>query len=445
MDDSLGIFRFHFAFQVTYHYLFPQLTMGLALLLLLFRSSAWWTRSESSERLARFWTRIFALNFAMGVVTGVPMEFAFGLGWSRFSERTGSIIGQTLAMEGVFSFFLESTFLGILLYGENRLSRAWLWLTTLLVFLGAWLSGWFIVATNAFMQHPVGYELLPDGRLVLNDFAALFTNPWLLWQYPHTMLGSVATGAIVVASVGAFYLLLGRERQDAASMLRTAVPLGFVACVLLAFPTGDVKAKLVHAHQPAAFAAMEGHFRTQRGAPIALIGQPDVKNMRLDNPILLPNVLSFMTHRRWDAEVKGLEEFPREDWPDQIPLLYFSYHVMVGLGTIFIALLGAATLLLPRGRLLRWRPGLWGLALLLPFPYIANTAGWMTTELGRQPWLVHGLMRTSEGHSDHISSGNAMFTLLGFMGLYLLLSILFLFLVWRILSKGPSGFGAEAH
>ncbi|PIE22630.1 MAG: cytochrome ubiquinol oxidase subunit I [Planctomycetota bacterium] len=443
MDDSLGIFRFHFAFQVTYHYLFPQLTMGLGLMLFLFRSHAWRTGSPVSERLARFWTRIFALNFAMGVVTGIPLEFAFGQGWPRFSERSGSIIGQTLAMEGLFSFFLESTFLGILLYGEKRLAKFWIWLATLMVFLGSWLSGWFIVATNAFMQHPVGHELAADGNFVLRDFGALFDNPWLLWQYPHVMLGSTLTACIVVASIGAFYLLLNRDREDAERMLRVAVPIGFVASLLLAFPTGDAKAKLVQQHQPATFAAMEGHFRTERGAPLALIGQPDVENMRLDNPIYVPKLLSFMTHQRWDAEVKGLEEFPRDEWPDQIPLLYFAYHVMVGLGTVFIGLLGFSTLAVLRKRLTRSQYLLWPLALLLPFPYIANTAGWMTSELGRQPWLIHGLMRTSEGHSAHISSGNAMFTLLGFMGLYLLLSILFLFLVWRILAQGPGAHGRE--
>jgi cytochrome d ubiquinol oxidase subunit I len=206
---------------------------------------------------------------------------------------------------------------------------------------------------------------------------------------------------------------------------------------LLLFPTGDGQGKMIAHNQPVTLAAMEGLFETQQGAPLAILGQPDTEKRRLDNPLLLPRVLSFITYQRWSAEVKGLDQFPRADWPDNVPLLFYSFHIMVGLGTMFIALMALAGLALWRGKLFSTRPLLWALLLAVPFPYIANTAGWMTAELGRQPWLIYGLMRTAEGSSPGVSAGNTLFTLIGFMGMYTVLSILFLFLVRREFEHGP--------
>ena len=454
MDPALFYHRFHFAFTITYHYLFPQLTMGLALLIVMLKTRALRGGDERYDRAARFWARIFGLSFAMGVVTGVPMEFQFGTNWARFSEATGGIIGQTLAMEGVFAFFLESSFLGLFLFGEKKLGARLHWWTAVLVWLGSWLSGFFIVATNAFMQHPVGYEVGPDGALVLSSFRALLLNPWLGWQYLHTIIGAVITGSFVMAAVGAYYRLTGmhegadpRARAHAAYggiFVRLGVVVGLVAALLMAFPTGDRQAAAVAEHQPAAFASMEGLFDTRDGAALTLIGQPDMTKMRLDNPIELPRVLSFLTYHRWRARVDGLRAFPRNTWPDQVPLHYYGYHIMVGLGTIFIAVMLLAAFLLWRGDLIRHRPMLWMLMLGAPFPFIANTAGWMTAELGRQPWLVYGVLRTSEGTSQTVSAGNTLFSLLGFMGLYLVLGVLFLFLVGREIARGPEAVAAPA-
>jgi cytochrome d ubiquinol oxidase subunit I len=437
VDSAVAVHRFHFAFTITYHYLFPQLTMGLALLIVILKALHLRTGKAVYADGARFWIRIFALNFAMGVVTGIPMEFQFGTNWAAFSRLAGGVVGQTLAMEGVFSFFLESTFLGLLLFGEKKLSPRAHALTAFLLFVGTWASGFFIVATNAWMQHPVGHVRRPDGRFELESLGALFTNPWFPPQYAHTMLGSVVCASVVVASLGAYYLLAGRHVEHAKVFLRLGVCAGFPAALLVAFPTGDLQAKNVARHQPTAFAAMEGLFRTERGAGLVLVGQPDVENLRIDNPIEIPKFLSFMTWQRWNAEVKGLDAFPRSEWPQNIPLLYYCYHIMVGLGTIFIALLGGAAALLFRDRLFRSKSALWALLLLFPFPYIANTAGWLTAELGRQPWLVYGLLRTSEGASPHVSAGNALFSLLGFLGVYSVLSALFLLLVVRKIQKGP--------
>lgn len=435
--DALTLHRLHFAFTVTFHYIFPQLTMGLALLILILKTMALRTGNEHYNRAARFWGRIFAINFAMGVVTGIPMEFQFGTNWSRFSKAAGGVIGQTLAMEGVFSFFLESSFLGVFLFGEKRLGPKAHWVAAFLVFAGSWLSGFFIIATDAWMQHPTGYQLGSGGEILLSSFAGLLLNPWLFWQYLHNMIGSVVTASFVMASVGAFYLLTRRQEEYGHTFVRLGVIGGMISTLLMAFPTGDGQAKNIANHQAPTLAAMEGLFHTQRGAELVILGQPDLEKQRLDNPLAVPRVLSFLTWQRWGAEVKGLDAFPAERWPDNIPLLYYSYHIMVGLGTVFVGIMALASLSLWRGTLYRSRYLLWPIMLMLPFPYIATTAGWITAEVGRQPWLIYGLMRTPMGYSTHVSPGNTLFTLLGFMGMYTVLSILFLFLVYREIEDGP--------
>ena len=441
--EALDAHRFQFAFTVAYHYLFPQLTMGLALLIVIFKTMGL-RGDDVANDAARFWTKIFAINFVFGVVTGIPMEFQFGTNWARFSEASGGVIGQTLAMEGVFAFFLESAFLYAMLFGEDRLGPKLHWLAAFFVFLGSWVSGWFIVSTNAFMQHPVGYEITPDGKIVLADFFEFITNPWALIEYPHVMVGSCITATFVVCGIGAFYLLSGRHQEHARKFLRVGVPVGIFAALFAAYPTGDSQARIAAEHQGPGFAAFEGLFETTEGAPLALIGQPNMETLTLDNPILLPDFLSFLTYRRLDAEVKGLTDYDRSEWPQNIPLLYYAYHVMIGLGTIFIGIMVISTFLLFRKKLFTARPWLWVVMLATPFPYIANTAGWMTAELSRQPWIIHGLMKTADGYSKNVSGGNVMFTLLGFMGLYALLSMLFFFLVTRIIGKGPEGPGEAA-
>jgi len=437
VEDALTIHRLHFAFTVTFHYIFPQLTMGLALLILILKTWALRTGDEHYNCAVRFWARIFGINFALGVVTGIPMEFQFGTNWAEFSRSAGGVIGQTLAMEGVFSFFLESSFLGLLLFGEKRLGPKGHWFAAFMVFLGSWLSGYLIIATVAWMQHPVGYTLGPHGEILLAGFWGLLLNPWALWQYAHNMNGAVITACFVMAAVGAFYLLAGRHEPYGRTFVRVAVAVGVVATVLQLVPTGEAQGKMVARYQPVKLAAMEGLFITRQGAPLAILGQPDMEKKRLDNPLIMPRMLSFLTYRRWMAEVKGLDRFPQEDWPDNIPLLYYSYHVMVGLGTIFIAVMVVAAALLWRGRLYTSRWMLWVLMMSLPFPYIANTAGWITAEVGRQPWIIYGLMRTHAGVSAQVSAGNAWFTIIGFMGMYAVLSILFLFLVYREIEQGP--------
>jgi cytochrome d ubiquinol oxidase subunit I len=431
------IHRLHFAFTVTFHYLFPQLTMGLGLLIVVLKTVALRTGDANWDRAARFWGRIFAINFVFGVVTGIPMEFEFGTNWARFSRLSGGVIGQPLAMEGVFSFFLESAFLGLFLYGEKRLSKTMHWFSAVMVWLGSWISGFFIIVTDAWMQHPVAYERMPDGHFEVLSFWQLLLNPWGLLQYMHNMTGAVVTGSFVMAAVGAFYLLEGKRREYAEIFLKVGVIAGAISTVAIIFPTGDLHGKYVARNQPAAMAAMEGLFRTEIGAPIVLMGQPNEETQQIDNPIAVNDVLSFLIYGTTKAEVKGLDQFPRDQWPTALPLLYYSYHIMAGLGTWFVLLMLVCALLLWRDKLSGVRWALWALLLSFPLPYIANTAGWMTAELGRQPWLIYGLMRTSEGYSDMVSAGNGLFTLLGFMGMYTLLGLLFTVLIYREIARGP--------
>ncbi|GAL77840.1 cytochrome d ubiquinol oxidase subunit I [Algibacter lectus] len=438
MEDMLFYDRMQFAFTITFHYLFPQLTMGLSLIVVYFKGKYLYSEIEKYNDAAKFWMKIFALNFAMGVVTGIPMEFQFGTNWAKFSELTGGIIGQTLAMEGMFSFFLESSFLGLFIFGEKLLGHKLHFVTGFLVFLGSWASGYLIIATHSWMQHPVGYEILENGRFVLNNFSALFSNPWLLPSYFHNQLASVITASFVVAAIGAFYILNNKHSEFGKLFVKTGVGFGLVSSILVAFPTGDLVAKNVVKHQPVTFAAMEGIFETEEGgSEIVLIGQPNMLEQKLDNKIAVPNILSFLTYQDWNAEIKGLNEFDKSTHPTNIPGLYYAYHIMVGLGTIFIGLMLLAAVQLFRKKLYTTKWILWALMFMLPFPYIANTTGWYTAELGRQPWLVYNLLRTADGASPNVSAGNTLFTLLGFIGLYLLLGLLFLMLAGKIINKGP--------
>lgn len=445
MTDALFWHRLQFGFTAAFHYLFPQLTMGLALLIAIMKTLGVRRRSEGLLRAARFWIRIFGLTFAVGVVTGIPMEFQFGTNWARFSATTGEVIGQTLGMEGMFAFFLESSFLAVLIWGEKRFGQKIHLMAAWALFIGSWASGYFIIVTNAFMQHPVGHSILANGRFELRDFAAYLLNPWALVQYAHNMLGAAVTGAFVMTAVGAYYLLRRQHEDLARLFVKIGVIAGLASSLCVAFPTGDLQGKMVAKHQPVTLAAMEGRWNSGPYAEVNFIGQPDVAGQKLDNPLRAPGVLSFIAYGSFSSNVRGLNEFPVEQWPTNIELLYYGFHIMVGLGTIFIVIMGMAALLLYRQRLYQTRFYLWVLMLAFPFPFIANTAGWMTTELGRQPWLVYGLLRTRDGSSHLVHAGATVFTSLGFAGLYFVLGLLYLFLIAREIEHGPETASNQAE
>jgi len=429
--------RLQFAFTVTYHYLFPQLTMGVVWFIVFWTWRGHRAGGDAHAAAARFWTRIFGLTFALGVVTGIPMEFQFGTNWASFSDHAGGIIGQTLAMEGMFAFLLESAFVGALLWGAGRLGPRLHVAAAFGVAAGSWLSGYFIIVTNAFMQRPVGHVVTADGRLALADLGSYLLNEWAWIEFAHNQAAALVTGSFAVAAVGAYYALRGEHLPQARLYLQHGTLAGLIASVLVAFPTGDAQAKLVARYQEPALAAMEGRFESGPMADITLIGQPNVAERRLDNPIRVPGLLSFLAFGTFHSDVRGLGAFPPEEWPNNIELLYYAFHVMAGLGTLFIGVMALAVLLQWKARLATWRPLLWVMMLAFPFPFIANTAGWMTAELGRQPWLIYGLFKTSDGISHVVSPGNVVFTLIGLSGLYFVLGLLYLFLVGREIAHGP--------
>jgi cytochrome bd ubiquinol oxidase subunit I len=437
MEETLFWSRLQFAFTISYHYLFPQLTMGLAWIIVYFKWRHLRGGEERFGNAARFWARIFGINFAVGVVTGIPMEFQFGTNWAGFSRFSGNVIGQTLAMEGMFAFFLESAMVGAMVWGEKRLGPRNHFLATLGVALGSWISAYFILTTNAFMQHPVGYALAADGTLRLGSFAEFLLNPWAMVMFLHNQCAALVTGSFVVAAVGALYALRGTHSEQASLFLKTGTAVGLVSCFLVAYPTGDRQAKMAAKYQPVTLAAMEGRFQSGDSAELNFIGQPDVQERKLDNPIYMPGALSILAFGHRSANVQGLDAFPVDQWPTNIDLLYYAFHVMAGLGTLFILLMAVANIQRWRGRLEKSRVLLWALMLAFPFPYIATTAGWMTAELGRQPWLVFDLFRTSQGASDVVNAGNVLFTLIGFMGLYFVLGVLYLFMIGREIAHGP--------
>ena len=437
MEEALTVSRIQFAFTITYHYLFPMFTMGLALLVFVLKSIYMRSGNELYNKGARFWGKIFAVTFVFGVVTGIPMEFQFGTNWAAFSAFTGDIIAQTLAMEGAFAFFLESAFVGLFLFGERRFGQRIHWFSSLMVFLGTWASGYFIITTNSWMQNPVGYKVLENGNIQLDDYWAVLLNPWMFAQYAHNMGGAVVCGAFVMAGLGAYYLLARRDEEYGRIFLKVGVIASVLASIWMLFPSGHMSSDQVAEHQPVALAAMEGHFKDTDEADLVFIGQPNIEKMEVDNPIVLPGGLSLLVYGPAGGDVKSLEEFPQKNWPDNIPLLYYSYHVMVGLGTIFIGITVLAAFMLWRGWLYNFRPMLWVVMLAMPFPFIANTAGWFSAELGRQPWLAYGLFRTEEGVSPLVSSGSVLFTLIGFMGLYLIMGLLYVLVMVREINHGP--------
>jgi cytochrome d ubiquinol oxidase subunit I len=452
MSSHVTVDRWQFTLTVMFHYLFPIVTMGLALFIAWLETVSLFggerrrlppLRKTTQERAAHhdaahFWAKIFAVNFGFGVVTGIPLEFQFGTNWAGFSNYAGGVIGQTLAMEGVFAFFAESVFIGIFLWARDRVGPRLHWASAVMVWIGSWISGFFIIATNAWMQHPVAYTI-KGGRAQLDSFWGLLTNPWVGWQYAHNMSGAVISGAFLLAAVGAFYMLLGRHLQFGRICVTAGVVGALIFSTLQIFPTGDGQARQLARYQPPSFAAAEALFRTGKGAPLVIIGNPNTQQRTLESAIAMPHFLSFLTSHRWNATLRGLDSIPTNRWPTSVPLVYYAYHIMVGLGTILLVIALAAVLMLRRGRLFSSRPMLWALMLAFPFTMIANLAGWTVAETGRQPWIVYGLQLTSAGASPEksVPAGTGIFTLLGFAGLYLLVGLLYVLLQVRIVTRGP--------
>jgi cytochrome d ubiquinol oxidase subunit I len=435
--DPILLARIQFAITIGFHFIFPAITIGLGLVVAIIETLRWRTGRELYDRMALFWTKLFALTFAVGVATGIVMEFQFGTNWSRYSTFVGDIFGAPLAAEGVLAFFLESSFLGILLFGRHRVSSTVRWLAAVLVAAGATLSAFWIIVANSWMQTPTGYEVV-GNKAVLTDFLGAVFNASTLPRYLHTVTAAWATGSFVVVGISAWYLLRGRHRAMALSSLRVGLALAIVASALM-FVTGDSHARQVARTQPAKFAAMQGLYSTTDGAGLVIFSlPPDEGGVATTGPeLVVTRMLSFLTWGSFDAAVTGLAEFPRADWPP-VTATFLTYHNMVVLGTIMLLVMLGGTYLWWRGRLDVSRRWLWLAVVATPAPLLATQLGWATAEIGRQPWIVYGLMRTADATSPVVSAPEILASIIGFSLIYLLLGALWLFLMRREILVGPA-------
>jgi cytochrome d ubiquinol oxidase subunit I len=438
--DAVMLARVQFALTIGFHYLFPPLTIGMSWIILWMKLRHLRTGDVLYADMARFWTRIFALGFALGVATGITMEFQFGTNWAAYSRYVGDIFGAPLAAEGVFTFFLESTFLGLLLFGEKRISPRMHAVAAFMVALGATLSAFWIIVANSWQQTPRGFEVV-DGRAVLTDFWAAVFTPSMLPRYTHAIGGALTTGALFVAGLSAYYLLKKRHLEFARRSLAIAMVTGLIGAWAQFF-TGHAHAVQVSQNQPAKLAAYEGLFETQRRAPLLLFGMPNPETRETEFEIALPGMLSLLVGSDLDTEVLGLNDFPRELWPPVRPS-FVSFHLMFVLGVAFIGMTSLGTLLLLWRRKLfdtesapiRWF--LRAVVLALPLPMLTNELGWFAAEVGRQPWVVYNVLRTADAVSITVPAEQIAASIVMFLVLYSLLFGLWIFLLGRKIRSGP--------
>ena len=440
--DAVWLARLQFALTIGFHYIFPPLSIGLAWMLFFYQTRFLKTGDPLFQQLSRFWMRMFAITFAIGVATGITMEFQFGTNWAAYSRFVGDIFGAPLAAEGIFAFFLESSFLAILIYGEKRVSRKVYWLSSLLVAVGATLSAFWIVVANSWQQTPAGYHLV-NGRAELTSFWEAVFNPSTLPRYFHVIAGALVVGTFFVIGVSALMLLKKRHTAFAERSLKSAL-IPFFLSIMLVMGIGHGHAVQVAETQPAKLAAFEGLWETRTGAPLVLFGIPNAKTEKTDWAISVPNALSLMVGMSTETRVQGLKDFPKEDRP---PLLttFFSFHLMVYLGGWFALLAMMGLFLWWRGTVTQNRLFLACSALTLPLPFIANELGWVAAEVGRQPWVVYNLMRTKDAVSASVSAGEILASIILFSLIYTLLFGVWLYLLGRQFDKGPQPLEEEVR
>ncbi|MBL0349876.1 MAG: cytochrome ubiquinol oxidase subunit I [Elusimicrobia bacterium] len=434
----LALSRLQFSLTVMFHYLFPPLTIGLGALLVLMEGRFLKTGDPHYESMAKFWTKIFAVNFAVGVASGIAMEFQFGTNWANYSRFVGDIFGSALAAEGIFAFFLESGFLAVLVFGWDRVSPKTHFFSTVMVFLGSVFSSVWITVANSWQQTPAGYKIVGEGaaaRAEITSFWAVVFNPSSLDRLVHVWLGAFAMGGFFVMSVTAFYVLKNRHVVISKKSFGMALILAAIGSwgQLL---SGHHQARIVAAHQPAKLAAFEGHFTTgSGGAPLFLAGHPDAVAEKTTG-LAVPGLLSFLIHGNFRAPVTGLDQFPREDRPP-VALAFHSYHGMLALGFFMMGVTVIAGGLYWRGRLWSNRPILWMCVFSVIAPVIANQLGWVAAEVGRQPWIVYGLLRTSEAFSPVLRSGQVWGSMIMFGVLYGLLFAVWILVTDHKIKAGP--------
>ena len=429
--------RVQFAFTIAFHYLYPPLSIGLGLLLVIMEGLWLKTHRGIYHQMARFCTKVFALTFAIGVATGLVMEFEFGTNWATYSRYVGDVFGSALAAEGIFAFFLESGFLAVLLFGWDKVGPKLHFFATCMVALGAHFSAIWIVVANSWMQTPAGFHIVGEGlhaRAEITDFWAMVFNPSSVDRLLHTLSGAWQSGAWLAVSVGAFYLLRRRHQEFALATIKVGLAVALIAACSTIF-TGDASARGVARNQPAKFAAFEGHWATGPQAPLHLFGWVDTAHEQTHGPAL-PGMLSWLAYGDAAAPVTGLRDIPRDERPP-VHFTFQLFHLMVGIGFALIALALWSVFLAVRGKLAGSRGTLWLLTFAVLGPQIANQAGWWAAEVGRQPWIVYKLLRTSDALSKVVTAHQIVASMAMFMTGYALLFATFVFLLNDKIHHGP--------
>ena len=430
--------RIQFAFTVAFHYIYPPLSIGLGLILVIMEGMYLKTGLQHYKNMTQFWIKIFALIFGIGVATGIVMEFEFGTNWAAYSKYVGDIFGSALAAEGIFAFALESGFLGVLLFGWNRVSPKVHYFSTIMVFLGSMFSAVWIVVANSWQQTPAGFHIVGEGmkaRAEITNFWAMVFNPSSMERLTHVWIGSFLSGAFLVLSVNAYYILRKKHLEIAKPSFKIAL---FIA-TLFSFAqlaTGHKSADGVAVNQPAKLAALEGHYDSSAAADMYLLGWVDNKNQKVTG-IKIPGGLSFLLHQDFKKPVTGLNAFDPNDRPTQVNAIFQVYHIMIAIGMFLIALTAYASWFMYKGKLFeqKWLMHVFAWSVFLP--QIANQAGWFAAEMGRQPWVVYGLLRTSDALSKSVKANQIIFSLILFGLVYLTLFALFIYLLNKKIKHGP--------
>lgn len=431
--------RIQFAFTVAFHYIYPPLSIGIGLLMVVFESIYIRTKKKEYEVLAKFWTKLFAITFGIGVVTGIVMEFEFGTNWATYSRYVGDIFGSALAAEGIFAFALESSALGVLLFGWNRV-KPWVHLVaTWAVFLGSMFSAVWIVIANSWQQTPAGYHIVGEGmqaRAEIVDFWAMVFNPSSVDRLTHVWLGAFLAGSFLILSVHAYYILKGKYVVLSKKAFKITLVVAAVSSLAQLF-TGHSSAEGVSENQPAKLAAMEGHFEEEAAADLYLLGWVDKESQSVTG-LKVPGGLSFMLHQDFETPITGLNAFPEEDRPSQVNAVFQFYHLMVAIGMFLIALSLFALWQWKRGKLFEKKWLLWTFVFTALLPQLANQFGWFAAEMGRQPWVVYGLLRTSDALSKSVQANQVLFSLILFFVVYFILFLLFIYLMNKKIKSGPN-------
>ncbi len=432
--DALLLSRIQFGLSVGFHYIFPAATLGLSLFLLILESLFLWTKRDIYRDISTFYVRLLSLVFGLGVATGLLLPFSFGTNWSRFSVFSSNIFGAQLAIEAITAFSVESVAMAILVFGRDRVTKPIYWLSAAMVFLASHMSGFWIVSANSWMQTPAGYALR-DGSVILTDFRVAIWNPSTLMRFLHTIIGGWITGAVIACAISAYYLLKQRHVEFARkSMLIGMVLLAITP--LLELGIGHVQILGVSEHQPIKNAAYEGIFQTRDNAPLYLFGVPDIERESIRFGLYIPKLLSFLEGWSFDTPIRGLREFPRSLWPP-VGVIFITFHAMVAIGMILIGSGLTGAFLLATGRLERCRWFLRILIALVPLPFLANELGWVGAEIGRQPWVVYGLLRTDQAASS-LATYQVLATLSALAIVYALLFVAFVFFSGRMIRGGPA-------